>query len=202
MKGGHELMNIGNEIKIQRSKLSLSQDELGEKIFVTRQTISNWENGKSYPDLHSLILLSQTFGLTIDDLLKGDLKIMEKRIEQSDIARMKQSSLASIILTTIAGAAIILSWHFAFIPGFIIAALFTAVAVYFDIVVRKIKKLYDVQTYREIIAFKNGETLDEIAKARESGKRPYQFLIYHVVGMAATGALTYLAMLLLHFATK
>ena len=43
-------MKIGKQIKKYRTEMELSQDELAEKIFVSRQTISNWENNKNYPD--------------------------------------------------------------------------------------------------------------------------------------------------------
>ena len=49
--------------------MNLSQEELAEKIYVTRQTISNWENDKSYPDIHSLLLLSSTFHISLAELL-------------------------------------------------------------------------------------------------------------------------------------
>lgn len=54
-------MELGNQIKKYRNALSLSQDGLAEKVFVSRQTISNWENDKSYPDVNSLVLLSEVF---------------------------------------------------------------------------------------------------------------------------------------------
>ena len=47
-------MELGNQIKAHRAVLSLSQEELAEKVYVTRQTVSNWETGKSYPDTTSL----------------------------------------------------------------------------------------------------------------------------------------------------
>ena len=52
-------MELGNQIKAHRAALSLSQEELAEKVYVTRQTVSNWETSKSYPDIHSLLLLSR-----------------------------------------------------------------------------------------------------------------------------------------------
>ena len=61
-------MQVGNQIKKYRDQLHLSQEQLAEKIYVTRQTISNWETNKSYPDIHSLVLLSQIFNVSIDQL--------------------------------------------------------------------------------------------------------------------------------------
>ena len=69
------------------------------------------------------------------------------------------------------------------------AALVWIATMYIAHKVEKIKKQYDVQTYREIVAFSKGETLDEIAKIRESGKRIYQkFLLAIGCGMLALSA--------------
>lgn len=54
-------MNLGSQIKKYRSELSMSQDELAEKVFISCQSISNWENDKTYPDIKSLLLLSEVF---------------------------------------------------------------------------------------------------------------------------------------------
>ena len=52
-------MNLGTQIKKYRGALALSQEELAEKIFVSRQSVSNWENNKTYPDIKSLLMLSE-----------------------------------------------------------------------------------------------------------------------------------------------
>ena len=70
-------MNIGNQIKKYREQLKISQEELADKIFVTRQTISNWENNKNYPDIKSLSLLSYNLNVSLDDLIKGDVEKMK-----------------------------------------------------------------------------------------------------------------------------
>ena len=67
-------MNIASQIKKHRLYHSYSQDDLAEKVFVSRQTISNWETEKSYPDLQSLFLLSNLFNVSLDGLVKGDLE--------------------------------------------------------------------------------------------------------------------------------
>ena len=54
MQGGDE-MELGKQIKKHRQEAHLSQDELANRIYVSRQTISNWENDKSYPDVNSLV---------------------------------------------------------------------------------------------------------------------------------------------------
>ena len=75
-------MNIGNQIKKYREQLKISQEELADKIFVTRQTISNWENNKNYPDIKSLSLLSYNLNVSLDDLIKGDVEKMKEIIDE------------------------------------------------------------------------------------------------------------------------
>ncbi|MCL2170372.1 MAG: helix-turn-helix domain-containing protein [Defluviitaleaceae bacterium] len=179
-------MNIGRVIKEERNKLSLSQEELGERVYVTRQTISSWENSKSYPDLHSLILLSQVFDMTVDNLVKGDLQIMEQKIEQNDIKKLKRSANIMAIFLVIAIGAFIATWNLSFIPlipGLVVTFALFAISQYFGMKAEKIKKQYDVQTFKEIAAFNKGETLDEIAKARESGKRGYQKVLIIIAAL-------------------
>ena len=65
-------MELGKRILEIRKENDLTQDELAEICNVTRQTISNWENGKSYPDLDTLVMLSDSFGVSLDAMLKGD----------------------------------------------------------------------------------------------------------------------------------
>ena len=57
---------------------------MAEKLFVTRQTISNWENDKSYPDINSLLLISEVFQTSIDNLIKGDVEIMKEQVRVED----------------------------------------------------------------------------------------------------------------------
>ena len=76
-------MNIGNQIKFFRQRDHLSQEALAAKLYVSRQTISNWENDKSYPDIHNLLMLSSLFQVSLDNLVKGDIEIMEQKLKQS-----------------------------------------------------------------------------------------------------------------------
>ena len=71
-------MTLGEKIFELRKKCGLSQEQLGEKINVTRQTISNWENAKSLPDIISIIKLSELYKISVDELIKGDQRIQEK----------------------------------------------------------------------------------------------------------------------------
>lgn len=184
-------MEISAQIKKQRQSMNLSQEELAEKVFVTRQTISNWENGKNYPDINSLVLLSNLFGVSLDILVKGDLVEMKEQIKTEDI---KAFNRETYIFTALIAAACIsgpLATHFWGTAGFIAWLPLLAVAIYWSIRVEMLKKKHNLDTYREIVAFTEGKRLDEIEQAREDAKRPYQKILGFVAGavMAVIGAL-------------
>lgn len=171
-------MEIGKQIRKYRAEQNLSQDELADKIYVTRQTISNWENDRNYPDIRSLVLLSSVFGISLDILVKGDLEQMKEEIKAEDIRKFKRDTCVYAVMMV--GAVLLpvplvklfkelgiwlwLAWY--------------AVTVWWALRVDRQQKAHDVHTYKEIAAFLDGKRLDELQKQQEVGKRPYQkFLI-------------------------
>ena len=139
-----------------------------------RQTISNWENGKSYPDVNSLVLLSEVFQTSIDHLIKGDVEVMKKQVRSEDTREFKRlNTLYFILFLTLMVSPIPLAYYLR-ITGIVIWAVLAAVTLFVALAVEKKKKQFDIQTYREIIAFSEGKRLDEIEKERENGKRSYQ----------------------------
>lgn len=167
-------MELGKQIKKYRNEFSLSQDALAEKIYVSRQTISNWENEKSYPDVNSLVLLSEVFGTSVDNLIKGDVELMKEQIKKEDRREFERLGQVFGILFILAVISPIPLAHFLGYFGIGLWVVLMTVTFYFAILVERKKKQFDIQTYREIIAFTEGTGLDEISKAREEGKRPYQ----------------------------
>lgn len=106
-------MDIGTKLKTARLKAKLTQEKAAEAIGVSRQTISNWENEKSYPDIVSVISLSDLYGISLDELLKGDRKMIEHLNESTNVV----SSSRKLILA--AGANIVLLILFILFNGFI-----------------------------------------------------------------------------------
>lgn len=140
-------MDVGKQIKKFRQDLKLSQEELASKIFVTRQTISNWENGKNYPDVNSLVMLSQLFNTSLDILVKGDVIEMEKQVEQDDVRRFKRDT---VILTVVSAVPLFLYLE---LSGIVLWLLIAGVMIYYAMRLNKQKRNNDIQTYREILAF-------------------------------------------------
>ena len=188
-------MELGKQIKKHRQEVQLSQEELAERVYVSRQTISNWENDKSYPDVNSLVLLSETFQISLDNLIKGDIEVMKDVIQKEEIEKMNRyGKIYTILLIATAVSAVplfMLLGGWALIPWGII----WGISMYFAFMLEKIKKDNDVQTYKEIVAFSEGQLLDDIQKQREIGKRPYQKILL-VIG---SGLITFAVCVLIGF---
>ena len=178
-------VEVGAQIRKYRSAMNWSQEELAERIYVTRQTISNWENGKSYPDLQSLLRLSEVFDVSLDRLIKGDVEKMKREIDRDEVARFNKLSnvfsalFAASLIAFIPLVVFLKSW------GAIIWAMLYLIVLGFALKVERIKRSNDLHTYKEIVAFSEGKRLDEIQQQREIGKRPYQTALKVLVGAAA-----------------
>ena len=70
-------MKFGEQIKERRQELDLTQAEVAEKLFVTRQAVSNWEHNKTYPDLNMLVKISNVYQISLDSLLREDQKLKD-----------------------------------------------------------------------------------------------------------------------------
>ena len=189
-------MELGNKIKYYRGEKELSQEELAERVYVSRQTISNWENNKSYPDINSIVLLSEIFEISIDNLIKGDVEQMKKEINTEDVKKLNFYATMMVILMLAALILLMPMLKFIGLYGFIPYFVLVACAMFFAIKVDKIKKYNDIQTYKEIVAFTEGKRLDEIQKIEEKAKRPYQKVIdgflWAVVALLINGIMIFL----------
>jgi len=89
-------MNISEKLKQARADANMTQEALAEMLSVSRQTISNWENGRSYPDIASIIALSDVYNLTLDSLLKGDAEIIKHLKESTDTVKSNKRVAAGL----------------------------------------------------------------------------------------------------------
>ena len=77
-------MAIGDNIQFYRTKLGLSQEELGQKLFVSGQTVSLWENGQTVPTIDNLVRLKEIFGVSVDAILSTGEAVRESTPEPSE----------------------------------------------------------------------------------------------------------------------
>ena len=98
-------MNFNDRLTDLRKRKGLSPEQLGYELGVSRQTVSNWELGQSYPDFQRLVLLSDYYEMSLDELVRGvdvgDVRALnesEKQISSiySDVERGKEAALRAL----------------------------------------------------------------------------------------------------------
>ncbi len=107
-------MEISERLKAARQNAGMTQEQVAEKIMVSRVTVSHWENGKSLPDIVSLISLSDLYSISLDELMKGDPKMTEK--VKKDVKEAKDNKRL-IRITAILVIAVMLVYGVSIIVG-------------------------------------------------------------------------------------
>ena len=90
-------MEIGKKLKDARTNSGLTQENVAERAGVSRQTVSNWENGRSYPDIVSVIKLSDIYSISLDELLKGDNEMIKHLKESTNVVSSNKKLIAAVI---------------------------------------------------------------------------------------------------------
>ena len=160
-------MELSKQIQRYRKKHKLSQEDLAEKIHVTRHTISNWERNKNVPDLNSLILLSQIFNTSLDNLVKGDIKVMEKQLSNKHFNNWTWTMGITSILTAISVGP---SLHFFGNYGYIIVIILAIITSYSAIKIDKYKNQNKLFTYKQILDYMNGKPIKKINEDKTKHK--------------------------------
>ena len=150
-------MEVGNQIKKYRQSIKLTQEELAEKIYVTRQTVSNWERGKNYPDLNSLIMLCDLFNISLDILVKGDVIEMKKQVVQDDVRKFKRDTVIFTVLMIVTLLSAIPLFLYLELVGIALWVVIAGVMIFYSIRLNKQKRNNNIQTYREILAYIEGK---------------------------------------------
>ena len=184
-------MEVGQRLKGLRAEAHMSQDDLAARVYVSRQTISSWENGKTYPDVQSLLLLSEIFNVTVDSLIKGDVEVMTKTVD-SDVRTMKRLSYVMtvfIVLTVIACGWFsfqVAVWDWPIeqaVPTIVLALVLWGIAMFAALWAERIKKEHDLITYREILAYWNGKPVDrDTEKGRMERALPRRVKALRTIG--------------------
>lgn len=186
-------MNLNNQIKKYREQKGYSQEVLAEKIYVSRQTISNWETGKSYPDIHNILLLSTLFDVSLDELVKGDVETMKRKIGNKDMDRLALVMIIFIGLGAIS-LGVILNHLDVGIWLLLIPFCLWLVGMIAAIKLEKVKKKEDIKTYREIVAFYEGRDLAKVRKTRNSNKNILEKNLIVIVFVSIVVVMTFLSL--------
>ena len=90
-------MEIGRKLKEARQMRGLTQENVAEKLNVSRQTISNWETEKFYPDILYVLQLSDLYQVSLDELLKGDERMIQHLEKSTNVVKSNQKILLAFI---------------------------------------------------------------------------------------------------------
>lgn len=136
-------MQLGKTIVKIRKEYELTQEDFAKKFNVTRQTVSNWENEKSYPDLLTLIKISDEFGYSLDTMLKENPDMTEDMNENIKMAKILIKMYEKRIVTAIIGAiACLIMAVISFITYDVVAMIIWIVALLVNV--------YTIVTYKPI----------------------------------------------------
>lgn len=170
MKG--DIMDIGKRIREYRKIYNLSQEQLADKIFVSRQTVSNWENDKTYPDIQIIVSLSILFNVSLDELIREDLEEMKMKI--SNNKANKRADIYSLIMIC---STILASLSIGLVVGlpeskliWIVPIILFLPAVWSSFVLEKFKRNNDLKTYKEILAFSQNKDVEMLRERRNHRK--------------------------------
>lgn len=191
-------MELHKQIRKCRLALHLSQEELADQIFVTRQSISNWETDKNYPDIHSLLLMSSLFQISLDELIKVDIDQMKKEIDAKDIQMFHKKGIVYTCLLGIVMISIAPLVYFLEEIGFLCWLVIAVLTGLYSLKIEKFKKDHEIQTFEEILAFSKGQRLDEIRIQQSVETKPYQMMLKVTIAALLGFIITYSMMKLLY----
>lgn len=116
-------MTLGEKIKEARKQCGLSQEQLAEKLAVSRSAVAKWETDKGIPDIANLIAISDEFGLSLDELIKDNVAVKKKIIADSSAKKWHILTIVYLVAIVAYIAYFAICYKILMI-GFLIATLF------------------------------------------------------------------------------
>ncbi len=118
-------MTIAEKIRNARTRCGYTQEQAAELLLVSRVTISNWETGKTLPDIATILAMSEIYDMTLDELFKGDAR-MTKKLKQDARATAMIRKIIRFAWCSIAAGVLLLILHAIFSDSAILALLLGA----------------------------------------------------------------------------
>lgn len=181
-------MDIGNQIRERRARLGLSQDELAQRLYVSRVTISHWETGKTLPDVQSMLLLANLFDTTIDELVRGDVDEMREMVKKSEqrtkVFAVALATVEVIVITALAVTAVAGREYLEPVLRLLLAVLVLAFSIAV-LVARRGAGTEDAKSAADLLGAATG---DPVEAARESGASTGMRLVLQVFAGLAVGS--------------
>ena len=129
--GGMRVMDLGSQIRKQREDKKWSQQVLADKLHISRQSISKWEQNTALPSFTNIVTMSELFGISLDEFIKSDTQL----VEQID-AKMKMSKiLKAIIISALIAFIMFIGLKISSIDVYSISSYFTDLGAVFLIII-------------------------------------------------------------------
>ncbi|HGO2415443.1 TPA: helix-turn-helix transcriptional regulator [Staphylococcus aureus] len=173
-------MNLSKQIKKYRERDGYSQEYLAEKLYVSRQSISNWENDKSLPDIHNLLMMCELFNVTLDDLVKGTIPFVPDIKAQRSLNLWTYVMLIFMTLAAILMGPLVVYWNWTW--G-VTVAIILGIGFYASMKIEDLKKVHKMDNYDRIVAFMNGKDPSEVQTTKARNTMTNALSIISVIGI-------------------
>ena len=180
-------MKLNENLIKYRHQNNLSQDALAKKMYVSRQTISNWETGKTYPDIQNIILLADVYHVTVDQLVREDISLMQNKSSQHQLRLLSFGLILSLIL--VYASFIGIKW-LPIVTVAMLVASFTTIGVILAIALIRLNNRLQLQTLKQTVQFINGQSVEQIKNNTQ--KQKTKLILAGIVGILLGVILTYL----------
>ncbi|WP_235803216.1 helix-turn-helix transcriptional regulator [Lentilactobacillus sunkii] len=149
------MMYVTKQLIHFRKMNHYTQDELAKKILVSRQTISHWETGKTYPDIQSLLLLCDLYNISLDQLIHDDVRVFKAQSMLGKTRWLIAGIVLCILLTYF--SLISMKW-FPLLLSVMALSISTTLGVVLIIILMTQTNFLQINTYQEILKYiKTGE---------------------------------------------
>lgn len=178
---------LNDKLIYYRHQNNLSQNELAKKMYVSRQTISNWENGKTYPDIRNLVLISEIYQISIDQLVKNDINLLQNTKFKYQLKFLSISLILSLIL--VYGSFISIRWLPIVIAAMMVSV-FSTLGMITAVKLIKLNNKLHLRTLKQTLDFLNGKSVEQIQA--DSKRQKIKLTVATLVGIILGTILTYL----------
>ncbi|WP_125570696.1 helix-turn-helix transcriptional regulator [Lacticaseibacillus songhuajiangensis] len=131
-------MIIGEQLRKARTDAGMSQEQLAEIMAVSRQTVSNWENSRSYPDIERVMRMADLYHLSLDKMLRGDEQMIQSWLNAANLAKTGKRLSGLLLLNIALTVAIMLFSHSLWLSAILLLLLVGSISAVFYLLIKLI----------------------------------------------------------------
>ncbi|WP_225048184.1 helix-turn-helix domain-containing protein [Lacticaseibacillus kribbianus] len=131
-------MIIGEQLRKARTDAGMSQEQLAEYMAVSRQTVSNWENSRSYPDIERVMRMAEFYHLSLDELLRGDRRMVKSWMDATNVAKTGRQLAATLSLNLLLTIGVVVASPVWWVAAALLLALVGCIGTAFVLMIRLI----------------------------------------------------------------